>query len=99
MNGAAHSQEKLAAAAGSASGTITSLADIVKLGAASLGADDPDTQVVLINAVRDVASALDDLITATKNASGKSANDNAMFHLKASAKVSESIQGMECKHI
>ncbi|XP_039255853.1 talin-2-like isoform X8 [Styela clava] len=87
VSGAAHSQEMLAGAAGSASGTITKLADIVKLGAASLGADDPDTQVVLINAVRDVASALDDLITATKNASGKSAQDNAMFHLKASAKA------------
>lgn len=86
----------LARAAGSASGTITSLADIVKLGAASLGAEDPDTQVVLINAVRDVASALDDLITATKNASGKSANDNAMFHLKASAKVGVKMRTVQC---
>jgi len=46
------------------------------------------SQVILINAVRDVASALGDLINATKDAAGKSASDNSMFHLKASAKVS-----------
>jgi talin len=44
-------------------------------------------QVLLINAVKDVASALSDLISATKNASGKSVHDPAMMHLKESAKV------------
>lgn len=44
-------------------------------------------QVLLINAVKDVASALADLISATKNASGKNVQDPAMFHLKDSAKV------------
>jgi talin len=44
-------------------------------------------QVLLINAVKDVASALADLISATKNASGKSVQDPAMLHLKESAKV------------
>lgn len=44
-------------------------------------------QVLLINAVKDVASALSDLISATKNASGKSVNDPAMLALKESAKV------------
>jgi len=43
--------------------------------------------VLLINAVKDVASALSDLISATKNASGKSVQDPAMLHLKESAKV------------
>ncbi|XP_038826917.1 talin-1-like [Salvelinus namaycush] len=46
--------------------TITNWPDVVKLGAASLGAEDPETQVVLINAVKDVAKALSDLISATK---------------------------------
>jgi hypothetical protein len=45
-------------------------------------------QVMLINAVKDVASALGDLIQATKAASGKSINDPSMNHLKDSAKVS-----------
>lgn len=63
------------------------LADVVKLGAASLGSDNPDSQVMLINAVRDVASALGDLIQATKAASGKPINDPAMSYLKDSAKV------------
>lgn len=66
------------------------LAEVVKLGAASLGSDNPDSQVMLINAVRDVASALGDLIHATKAASGKPINDPAMAHLKDSAKVKKS---------
>nr|CAH7755545.1 unnamed protein product [Callosobruchus chinensis] len=76
--GAASSQEQLAAAAQNSVATI---------GAASLGADNPDSQVMLINAVRDVASALGDLIHATKAASGKPINDPAMSYLKDSAKV------------
>ena len=86
--GAGGGQEKLAIAAQSASKTINQLANTVKRGATSLGADDPDTQVILINAVRDVASALGDLINATKDATGKASQDHAMFHLRASAKVS-----------
>ena len=42
---------------------------------------------MLINAVKDVAMALGDLIHATKAASGKNVNDPAMTTLKESAKV------------
>jgi len=45
-------------------------------------------QVLLINAVKDVASALSDLILTTKNASGKSSHDPTMSSLKDTAKVS-----------
>lgn len=45
VSGAGASQEKLAQAAQSSVNTITKLADVVKLGAASLGAEDPETQV------------------------------------------------------
>jgi len=41
---------------------------------------------MLINSVKDVASALGDLIHATKSASGKNINDPAMIYLKDSAK-------------
>ncbi|XP_017774741.1 PREDICTED: talin-2 isoform X2 [Nicrophorus vespilloides] len=85
--GAASSQEQLAVAAQNAVTTIVRLAEVVKFGAASLGSDNPDSQVMLINAVKDVASALGDLIHATKAASGKPINDPAMSHLKDSAKV------------
>lgn len=44
-------------------------------------------QVVLINAVKDVAKALGDLIRATKAAAGKPHDDPAMLQLKSSAKV------------
>ena len=43
--------------------------------------------MLLINAVKDVAAALGELISATKNASGKSAQDPTMSTLKDSAKV------------
>lgn len=45
VSGAASSQEKLAQAAQSSAKTITQLTDVVKLGAASIGQDDPETQV------------------------------------------------------
>ncbi|XP_076258491.1 talin_middle and talin-RS domain-containing protein rhea isoform X2 [Rhynchophorus ferrugineus] len=85
--GAASSQEQLAVAAQNSVATIVKLAEVVKFGAASLGSDNPDSQVMLINAVRDVASALGDLIHATKAASGKPINDPTMAHLKDSAKI------------
>lgn len=42
---------------------------------------------MLLNAVKDVAIALGDLIQATKVASGKNINDPSMLYLKDSAKV------------
>jgi talin len=59
----------------------------VKLGAASLGADDGEAQVMLINSVKDVALALNNLINVTKSASGKNIDDPEMQKLKESAKV------------
>lgn len=87
VQNATASQEKLAQAAQSSVSTITRLAEVVKLGAASLGSEDPETQVVLINAVKDVAKALGDLIGATKAAAGKGGDDPAVYQLKNSAKV------------
>lgn len=46
--GAGASQERLAQAAQSSVSTITKLADVVKLGAASLGSEDPETQVWML---------------------------------------------------
>uniref|UniRef100_A0A646QFM5 Talin1 n=1 Tax=Hemiscolopendra marginata TaxID=943146 RepID=A0A646QFM5_9MYRI len=85
--GAASSQEQLAVAAQNAVATIVQLAEVVKFGAASLGSNNPEAQVMLINAVKDVASALGELIQATKSASGKNIHDPAMLYLKESAKV------------
>uniref|UniRef100_G3P935 Talin 2 n=1 Tax=Gasterosteus aculeatus aculeatus TaxID=481459 RepID=G3P935_GASAC len=85
--GAASSQEKLAQAAQSSAKTITQLTEVVKLGATSMGSENPETQVVLINAVRDVAKALAELISATKCAAGKPADDPSMYQLKSAAKV------------
>jgi len=44
---------------------------------------------MLLQAAKDVANALTDLVNATKNSSGKSASDPAMEILKKSAKVSK----------
>lgn len=43
--------------------------------------------MVLINAVKDVAKALSDLISATKGAASKPADDPSMYQLKGAAKV------------
>ncbi|XP_029623765.1 talin-2 isoform X1 [Salmo trutta] len=88
VSGAASGQDRLAQAAQSSAKTITQLTDVVKLGAASIGSDDPETQVVLINAVKDVAKALAELIGATKCAAGKAADDPSMYQLKSAAKLS-----------
>ncbi|NXW52603.1 TLN1 protein, partial [Nyctiprogne leucopyga] len=81
------SQEKLAQDAQSSVSTITHLVEVVKLGAASLGSEDPETPVVLINTVKYVSKALEDLISATKAAAGKAGDDPAVYQLKNSAKV------------
>merc|ERR1719225_236198 len=56
--GAASSQEQLAVAAQNAVTTIVQLSEVVKSGASSLGSPNREAQVMLINAVKDVASAL-----------------------------------------
>merc|ERR1719193_2036756 len=85
--GAASSQEQLAVAAQNAVSTIVQLSDVVKAGATSLGSQNQEAQVMLINAVKDVTSALGDLMQATKSASGKNMQHPAMHHLKDSAKI------------
>ena len=87
VSSAGGSQEQLAEATQIAVKTITSEADHVKLGAASLGSDDMEAQLLLLTAVKDVANALGDLIGATRSASGKSVQDPSMEQLKTSAKV------------
>merc|ERR1719189_2027368 len=84
--GAASSQEQLAKAAQNSVLTITQLSEVVKSGASSLGSPNREAQVMLINSVKDVASALSDLMQSTKAASGKNIHDPAMHHLKESAK-------------
>lgn len=65
------SQDVLADAAQSAVTSINKLSDVVKLGAAALGSDDTNAQVMLLNAVKDVASSLVNLLDSAKNSSGK----------------------------
>merc|ERR1719412_3108923 len=85
--GAASSQEQLAVAAQNAVTTIVGLSEVVKNGAASLGSQNQEAQVMLINAVKDVTSALGDLMQATKSASGKNMQHPAMITLKDTAKI------------
>ena len=63
------------------------LAAIVKLGAESLRANDNEAQIMLINSVKDVSLALNNLINVTKAASGKNITDPEMQRLKESAKM------------
>ena len=87
VSSAGGSQEHLAEAARRAVRTITSECDHVKLGAASLTSEDMEAQSLLLNAAKDVAGALSNLIGSTRAAAGKSVQDPAMEELKTSAKV------------
>eukprot|EP00731_Ephydatia_muelleri_P016952 Em0010g50a len=87
VSSAAGTQEQLAEAAIQAVKTITAEAEHVKLGAASLATEDMEAQLLLLQAAKDVANALSDLIGATRSAAGKSVQDAAMEQLKSSAKV------------
>jgi talin len=70
-------QDELAVGVQTSVKTIIKLSDAIKLGAASLGSDQPDAQVLLINAVKDVASALSELIGTIKLVSSGSINKNS----------------------
>lgn len=72
VKAAGASQEILAEAADSALSTFTSLVASVKQGASSLGSDDVNAQVMLLNGAKDMAGALSELMSSTRNASGKS---------------------------
>ncbi|KAH9632859.1 hypothetical protein HF086_013646 [Spodoptera exigua] len=86
VGGAAGTQEQLASAAQSAVSTIVQLCEVVKLGAMSLGSRNPEPQVLLLHAARDVAAALRDLAAATTAASGKHVAHPDMHRLKHAAK-------------
>ena len=75
--------------------TIARLADSVKLGAASLGSEQPDAQILVINAVRDVAAALRDLVGTIKQlASGGNSVATANTELNTAAVLSEAAKAM-----
>eukprot|EP00117_Sycon_ciliatum_P044924 scpid3709/ scgid32340/ Talin-1 len=84
---AAGTQEQLAAAAESIVVTVQGIANAAKDGAAAIGPDDKEAQVMVLNSAKDVSQALSSLLLATKNASGKSVADPEMEELKTCAKV------------
>eukprot|EP01137_Pigoraptor_chileana_P018402 Opistho-2@77812 len=85
--GAAGSQEQLAAAAKGSVEAITRLAEACKLGATAITSNDINAQELLLNAIKDVASALNDLLGASKSASGQPVNDPSMDALKETART------------
>jgi hypothetical protein len=62
--------------------TIVSLSQTVKLVASSLGSNNSDAQILLLNAVKDVVISLGELIKATNMAIGKCTNDSEIIFLK-----------------
>merc|ERR1719187_1060538 len=96
--GAASSQEQLAVAAQNAVTTIVQLSDVVKTGAASLGSQNQEAQVMLINAVKDVTSALGDLMQATKSASGKNMQHPAKIMVTNVTSLLKTVKAVEDEH-
>ena len=81
VTASSESQEDLAGAADSLKANFTSLVAALKQGAASLGPDQLDAQVLLLNAAKDVGSTLAELLSATKTVSG-SPNDVRVLHAR-----------------
>lgn len=87
-------QNELAQSVQTSVRTMVKLADAVKLGAASLGSDQPDAQVLLINSVKDVCSALSDLIATIKLVSSGGQSRQSMNLSYSASLLSESAKNM-----
>lgn len=88
-------QEELSQCVQKSVKTLFKLSDAVKLGAASLGSDQPDAQVLLINSVKDVATALSNLISTIKLVSSNNTPTRQSINLTHSASLlSESAKNM-----
>ncbi|CAF0748960.1 unnamed protein product [Brachionus calyciflorus] len=88
-------QEELAQSVQTSVKTMIKLSDAVKLGAASLGSDQPDAQVLLINSVKDVSTALSNLISTIKLVSSNNTPNRQSVNLTYSASLlSESAKNM-----
>lgn len=74
VSAGASSQEVLATAADASKEQFTSLVDTLRASLSALDGAGGQAQVLLLNAARDVGRALTDLLHATRNASGKSAD-------------------------
>ncbi|EGD80615.1 Tln1 protein [Salpingoeca rosetta] len=83
----AESQDDLAAAAEKLNTNFDALVESLKLGAASLGPDQVDAQVLLLNAARDVGATLAELLTTTKSVSGNPHDDAAVKKLGEQART------------
>ncbi|MEQ2179168.1 Talin-2 [Goodea atripinnis] len=89
VSGAASGQDKLAQAAQSSAKTITQLTDVVKLGAASIGSDDPETQFFQSKDAPNKTTTPEEFIRMTKGitiatakavAAGNSAHQEDIIH-------------------
>ena len=69
-------QDNLAEVADGSLKSIIGLSEAVKKGAGSLNSSNSEAQVMLLNSVKDVASALHDLLNARKAASSKNKNED-----------------------
>jgi talin len=76
--------------------TIGKLAEHVKMGAGSLGSEQPEAQILVINSVKDVASSLKELVATIKIvASNNTSNTNSQSQIEYSASLlSESAKNM-----
>lgn len=84
--GATASPDQLASAARTAQTSVHTLADSVKRTAQFISSEDQTAQELLLNSMRDVAAALADLLTASREACGRPTTDPVMNVLKESAK-------------
>ncbi|CAL8103548.1 unnamed protein product [Calicophoron daubneyi] len=93
VSGTGEDQTRLASTAHVAVERVTQLADVVKRGAAVIGPGQPDTQIELLSACRDVASGLREVFLSASKLPGRSKVDPVHEEIHANAQVTVSAVG------
>ncbi|TGZ65701.1 hypothetical protein CRM22_005745 [Opisthorchis felineus] len=87
VSGTGEDQTRLATTAHVAVERVTQLADVVKRGAAVIGPGQPDTQVEVLSACRDVATGLRDVLLAASQTPGRDASDPVHEQVRNNAQL------------
>ncbi|VDP75996.1 unnamed protein product [Echinostoma caproni] len=93
VSGTGEDQARLASTAHTAVERVTQLADVVKRGAAVIGPGQPDTQVELLSACRDVATGLRNVFQSASRLPGRTADDPVRDEVRTNAQLTVSSIG------
>ncbi|TPP61971.1 Talin [Fasciola gigantica] len=90
VSGTGEDQARLASTAHTAVERVTQLANVVKRGAAVIGPGQPDTQVELLSACRDVATALRSVFQSASQLPARTVDDPVVNEVRTNAQLTVS---------